>query len=84
LGRLADVPDANPDRFRGTFAVDMLLRTNNPYYVANLLGDTMKIVERHYMPYVRELQEHNRLIAQAGAGLRQFVTPPSHLESAKR
>lgn len=77
LGELAGVPDAAPYRFRGTFAVDMLLRTNNPYYVAKMLGDTMRTVERYYMPYVRELQEHNRLLSQGGAGLRQFVTRAS-------
>lgn len=84
LGRLVGVADANPDRFRGTFAVDWALRTNNPNYVAQLLADTMKIVERHYMPYVRELQEHNRVLAQAGTGLRQFVTPTSQSKLTKR
>jgi len=77
LGELAGVPDANPYRFRGTFAVDMLLRTNNPFYVAKLLGDTMRIVERHYTPCVRELQEHNRLILERNIGLSQFVTVAS-------
>jgi len=76
-GKLAGIPDAAPYRYRGTFAVDMLLRTNNPYYVAKLLGDTMRTVERYYMPYVRELQERNRLLAQAGAGLRQFIKSAS-------
>jgi site-specific recombinase XerD len=77
LGKRAGIPDASPYRFRGTFAVEMLLRSNNPYYVANLLGDTMAIVERHYMPYVRELREHSRLILEGGVGLRGFVTPVS-------
>jgi integrase len=76
-GKLAGIPDAAPYRFRGTFAVDMLLRTNNPYYVARLLGDTMRTVERYYMPYVRELQERNRLLAQGGVGLRGYVSPAS-------
>lgn len=76
-GKLAGVLDAAPYRFRGTFAVDVLLRTNNPYYAAKLLGDTMRTVERYYMPYVRELQERNRLILEAGAGLRQFATSAS-------
>jgi integrase len=77
LGELASVPDASPYRSRGTFAVDMLLRTNNPYYVARLLGDTMRTVERYYMPYVTELRERNRLLVETGAGLRQYSTPAS-------
>jgi hypothetical protein len=62
----------------------MLLRNNNPYYVAQLLGDTMRTVERYYMPYVRELQERNRLLAETGVGLRQYVTPESQSEPKKR
>jgi integrase len=77
LGKLAAVPDAAPHRLRGSFAVDMVLRTNNPYYVAKLLGDTMRTVERYYMPYVEELRERNRLLAQQGAGLRAYVTSAS-------
>jgi integrase len=77
LGRLAGVPGANPYRLRGTFAVDMYLRTNSAFYVARYLGDTIRMVEQHYLPFVEELQEHGRLIARRGAGLRQFVTPPS-------
>jgi integrase len=82
LAKMAKVANANPYRFRGTFAVEMLLRTNNPYYVANLLGDTMTIVERHYMPYVRELREHNRLILEAGIGLRGYVTGAAQRKSS--
>lgn len=77
LGELAGVPDAAPYRSRGTFAVDMLLRNNNPYYVAQLLGDTMRTVERYYMPYVTELRERNRLLAETGVGLRQYAIPAS-------
>lgn len=78
LGELAGIPDANPYRLRGTFSVDTLLLTNSTYYVAKYLGDTIRMVERHYMPFVNELQEHSRSMAQHGAGLRQFVTPSSH------
>jgi integrase len=73
LGKRAGVLDVNPYRFRGTYAVEMLLRSNNVYYVANLLGDTIAVVERHYMPYVRELREHTRIMLENGVGLRQFV-----------
>jgi hypothetical protein len=77
LATLACVPDANPYRLRGTFSVDMLLRTNSAFYVAQYLGDKMRMVEQHYLPFVQELQEHGRVIAQRGPGLRQFVTPSS-------
>ena len=84
LGKRAGVPNASPYRFRGTFAIDMLIRSNNPYYVARLLGDSMAVVERHYAPYVRELQEHNRMILQGGTGLGQFVTPTSRAAAERR
>jgi len=83
LGRLAGVSDANPYRLRGTFAVDMLIRTNSIYAVAKYLGNTIKMVERHYSPFVDELQEHSRSIAQHGAGLKQFVTTTSQQERTR-
>ena len=80
LGDIAGVRDATPYRLRGTFAVDMLIRTNSIYAVAKYLGNTIKMVERHYSPFVDELQEHARSIAQHGAGLKQFVTTTSQQE----
>lgn len=77
LGRRAGVDHARPHRFRDTFAVDMLIRFNNPYYVANLLGDTMEVVVKHYLPYVRELQERASYTMDNSVGLEQFVTPAS-------
>ena len=77
LGNRAGIADVHPYRFRGTFAVEMLLRTNDPYYVAKLLGDTVDVVMRHYMPYVRELQERARFLMESGPGLRQFATAVS-------
>ncbi len=83
LGERAGVQDAHPYRFRGTYAVEMQLRTNDPYYVARLLGDTMGVVERHYMPYVKELLAHNRLLAEGGVGLRGYVTRASQSEKGR-
>jgi len=84
LGERAGVSDPSPYRSRGTFAIDMLLQTNNPYTVARLLGDSMSVVERHYMPYVRELQENTRIILEGGTGLRQFVTRASQRKAGQR
>jgi site-specific recombinase XerD len=80
LGNRAGVQHAHPHRFRDTFAVDALLRCGNPYYVANLLGDTLEVVMRHYVPYVTELQERARFLMETGTGLEQYVTPASQLK----
>jgi site-specific recombinase XerD len=69
LGRYAGVHHVHPHRFRDTFAVDVLLRCGNPYYVARLLGDTLAVVMKHYVPYVTELQERARLLLETGTGL---------------
>jgi integrase len=82
LGRRARVSNAHPHRFRDTLAVDMLARGASPYDVAKVLGDTIETVERHYMPFVRELRERVRLILETGVGIEnpsQIVpqTPPN-------
>lgn len=77
LGKRAGVRNAHPHRFRDTFAVDMLLRTDNVAYVAALLGDTIKTVEDFYIPYVRELREGARLKIANCKGIEQFETPTS-------
>jgi integrase len=69
LGRRAGVPNAHPHRFRDTLAVDMLARGASPYDVAKVLGDTIETVERHYMPFVRELRERVRRILETGVGI---------------
>jgi integrase len=63
------VPNVHPHRFRDTFAVDPLLWGASPYDVAKMLGDTMDTVEKHFMPFVRELREHARRILENGAGV---------------
>ena len=73
LGRRAGVPNVHPHRFRDTFAVDLLLRGASPYDVAKMLGDTIETVEKHYMPFVRELRERVRRILENGAGLEEIA-----------
>jgi integrase len=69
LGRRAGVARAHPHRFRDTLAVDMLARGASPYDVAKMLGDTIDTVEKHYMPFVRELRERVRTILETGIGI---------------
>ena len=73
VGRRAGVGDANPHRYRDTFAVDMLLRGASPYDVAKLLGDTVDTVEKHYAPFVRELRERARRFMENGEGLEKIA-----------
>lgn len=77
LGRRAGVSHAHPHRFRDTLAVDMLVRGASPYDVAKMLGDTIETVERHYMPFVRELRERVRLILETGVGIEKPLDIPS-------
>jgi integrase len=77
LGKRAGVRNATPHRFRDTFAVDMLIRTDNVNTVAALLGDTVKTVTEYYLPFVRELRERARLMMDHGKGIEQFETPAS-------
>ncbi len=73
LGRRAGVSNVHPHRFRDTFAVDLLLRGASPYDVAKMLGDTIETVEKHYMPFVRELRERVRRILENGTGLEEIA-----------
>ncbi len=73
LGRRAGIASVRPHRFRDTFAVDLLLRGAGPYDVAKMLGDTIETVEKHYMPFVRELRERVRRILENGAGMEELA-----------
>ena len=53
-------------------------------YVARLLGDTIKVVEENYIPFVRELREGARLKIGSGRGIEQFETPASQQDSDTR
>lgn len=74
LGKRAKVADAHPHRFRDTFCVDMLARGVNPYNVAQLVGITMEMLERHYAPFIPELRERVRAALENGQGL-EVLTP---------
>ncbi len=73
LGWRAGVPNLHPHRFRHTFAVDLRLSAASPYDVAKTLDHTIETVEKHYMPFVRELRERVRRILENGAGLEEIA-----------
>jgi len=77
LGRRAGVHKAHPHRYRSTYAIDMLIRTDNVVYVARLLGDTVQTATKSYLPFVRELRERARFKIDHGMGIEQFQTPAS-------
>lgn len=54
------VTGGHAHRFRDTFAVRLLEHGASLYDVAKLLGITVAVAERHYSPYVEELQERGR------------------------
>lgn len=74
LGKRGGV-HAYPHRFRSTFAVDLLLRDLDVFTVAKLLGDTVDIVVKHYLPFVRELRDRARVFLDNNSGLEHSVTP---------
>jgi site-specific recombinase XerD len=82
LRRLFDrcgIEKGSPHRFRDTFAVRLLAQGASLYDVAKMLGIDISTAERHYAPYVRELQERaTRLISQLslpGQKVVQFQVP---------
>jgi integrase len=77
LGKRAGVAGAHPHRFRDTLAVDMLSRGASPCDVANMLGDTIDTVEKHYTPFVKELRDRVRNILETGTGIEETAKMPS-------
>lgn len=57
LFKLAGVPDGHSHRFRDTFAVSLLEKGVPLETVASLLGNSVKVAERHYAPWVRSRQD---------------------------
>jgi integrase len=78
LGERAGVRNVHPHRFRSTFAVDLLLRGVPLLSVARILGDTVKVVVDHYLPYVNEFKEHALLTLSSEQGIEQFATQRRH------
>ncbi len=55
---LAGIPDGHPHRFRDTFSVELLLAGVPIERVSILLGhQSVRITEKHYVPWVRARQE---------------------------
>ena len=54
-----------------------MLRGANPYDVAKMLGDTIETVEKHYLPFVRELRERVRHIMENGSGMEEIFSKSS-------
>jgi len=52
-------------RFRDTFAVGLLLNGVPLETVAILLGNTVKIAERHYAPWIKARQENLERLVKA-------------------
>lgn len=69
LGKRAGVAHAHPHRFRATLAVDLLKRGANMYDVAQALGDTEKVVRKHYVRHIPELRQRLRSFVENGQGL---------------
>lgn len=70
LWKRAMVHRGHPHRFRDTFAVSLLLRGASLYDVAKLLGISTQTAERHYAPYVAELQQRAaKLVGKLDHGL---------------
>jgi site-specific recombinase XerD len=74
IGRRAGVPHAHPHRFRATYAVDLLHRGASTYHVAQALGDTEKVVIKHYTRFIPELGEQLRSFVENGRGLDEQPT----------
>jgi integrase len=60
LWKACGVAGGHAHRFRDTFAVRLLEQGASLYDVAKLLGISAVVVEAHYAPYVKELQERGR------------------------
>lgn len=64
LWRRCGIRGGHAHRCRDTFAVSLLLQGATLYDVAKLLGITVAITERHYSPWVKELQERGRKLVE--------------------
>lgn len=69
LGKRAGVKKAHPHKSRCSFAVDLLLKGADTYYVAKMLGDTVETVIKHYLPFVKDLRDRARAFIDADNGI---------------
>ena len=56
--KAAKIPNAHPHRFRHTFAVELLRQGTSVTHVADLLGNTEKIVQKHYSAWTEARQKN--------------------------
>jgi integrase len=78
LWRRCGIERGHAHKFRDTFSVRLLERGASLYDVAQYLGITMAVCERHYAPYVRELRDRGRRLV-AGMAI-QSPRAEGHLE----
>lgn len=80
------IAGAHAHRFRDTFAVSLLEKGASLYDVAKLLGISAQVVEAHYAPYVKELQERgHRLVSMLNYTTAEAADSlPPELEDGER
>jgi len=61
VARLSGVPNAHPHRFRHTLATEILARGGTLQDVADILGISVKVAEKHYAKWSQARQ--NRITA---------------------
>lgn len=64
LWKRCGVAGGHAHRFRDTFAVRLLAKGASLYDVSKLMGISMQTADRHYAPYVKELQERGARMIQ--------------------
>jgi integrase len=69
MGSRANIIGVHPHRFRDSFAVDMLMRGATPFEVAQMLGDKMSTVEKHYLSFVSPMRDKVRDLMSNNKGL---------------
>ena len=63
--------DGSAQRFRDTFACDMLARGVDVYPVAKMLADTVETVEMHYAQFVPAARDAVQIKMDAGVGIEE-------------
>ena len=69
LGKRAGVVNARPHRYRDTVALDLLLKGATLLDIARFLGDQVRTIERHYLPFVQQHRDRLRGLLESEGGL---------------
>ena len=69
LGKRSGVPNSCSHRFRDTKAADLFLQGANTTDVAQALGDTEKVINKHYAQWIPERRERLRGFVENGFGI---------------